>query len=926
MKGNPQTIVYTLCLLLLSLSFCSPILAATIKGKVQDKVSSEPLVGAYVSLKNTSTFATVGLDGSYKISDLQAGTYALAISYMGYKTLEKEVTIAANSQTITLDLLLESQHQQLSEIMVTARADGGSDRTARQLERNADQVLNIVSSRAIQISPDLTVANVVQRVSGVSIERNSNGDGQYAILRGMDKRYNYTLVNGIKIPSPDNKYRYVPLDIFPSELLERLEVYKALTPSMEGDAIGGAINMQMKDAPEYFQVSANIATGYSQLFLDRDFLSYNASDINYTSPYEQHGSDYNATASDFPSGTINYKAKRPMPNLLGGFSVGNRFFDNKLGVIVAGSYQNTYRGSNSLFFNSTVVDTDQSSTVTDMQERQYSEQQNRYGLHTKLDYRLNQRHKLQLYNAYLNLTNIQTRDAVTTQLSYGGYDAEAGNAGLTYVVRSRLTEQKIYSSTLHGEHQLLDNLKVRWSGVYSSATSEEPDNTTVTLRGIQENFNRQPTTVEGMTRRWEHNSDRDLTGYLDVTYTVPVAGVPVAFSAGGLYRDKKRDNFYNNYLFSPQNVNALYGTDYNSYTDIQWKLQNPRGSVASALSYDATENITAGYGQFKLETLKMQVTGGVRVEATDQGYSMRFPLGELRPESNQVYTDVLPSLHLKYKPWQNQNIRASYFRSINRPGFFEIVPYKIVNEDYNERGNPDLQRAIADNLDLRYEFFPNATDQLLVGVFYKHIQNPIEYTLQRDETRGQDIFYAPGNFGDADNYGVEVDWIKYFRNVGIKANYTYTNSQITTSKMLRVRDEENGDLKAVNIEQTRPLYGQSAHVANLSLLYKDTRTGWNGQVAASYTGDRINTVSQFLDNDLWQKGFVQLDASVEKRFKHLTVFLKANNLLNTPMEVYIKNANSKNSNVPHQSVESGKTLIRRDYYKQSYLIGVRINF
>jgi outer membrane cobalamin receptor len=124
---------------------------------------------------------------------------------------------------------METASKDLGEVTVRATASGSNDRDARRIEQNATQVMNIVSGRAIEVSPDLTVANVMQRVSGVSIERNSNGDGQYAILRGMDKRYNYTLVNGVKIPSPDNKYRYVPLDLFPADLLDRLEVYKTLT-------------------------------------------------------------------------------------------------------------------------------------------------------------------------------------------------------------------------------------------------------------------------------------------------------------------------------------------------------------------------------------------------------------------------------------------------------------------------------------------------------------------------------------------------------------------------------------------------------------------------------------------------------------------------------------------------------------------------
>jgi len=305
---------------------------------------------------------------------------------------------------------------------------------------------------------------------------------------------------------------------------------------------------------------------------------------------------------------------------------------------------------------------------------------------------------------------------------------------------------------------------------------------------------------------------------------------------------------------------------------------------------------------------------------------MLFPLGELRPSGNQVYTDFLPSLNIKHSLSNAQNLRTSYFRSINRPGFFEIVPGKVVNEEFQERGNPDLQRAVADNVDLRYEYFPNPSDQVMAGIFYKAIKNPIEYTLQVDEIRGQDVFYTPGNFGNANNYGFELDAIKYFRNFGIKANYTYTHSSITTKKNIRVRDSA-GNLSSIAVNQTRPLYGQSEHIGNFSLLYKNNKTGWDAQLAASYTGERINTVSQFLDNDLWQEAFIQMDFSVEKKLNdRWVIFAKANNLLNTPMRVFIKNTNPVNNNIPDQANSNGKTLIREDYYQRSYLIGIKFKY
>jgi TonB-dependent receptor len=374
-------------------------------------------------------------------------------------------------------------------------------------------------------------------------------------------------------------------------------------------------------------------------------------------------------------------------------------------------------------------------------------------------------------------------------------------------------------------------------------------------------------------------------------------------------------------------ANDIYGVNFQNYTDLNLVVSNPTGAVANSLTYDATEQTTSGYGMFKYTSAKLEVIGGARVEHTNQGYNLLFPAGESFPKGNQIYTDVLPSLTAKYFLTEKAQLHASYYKALNRPGFYEIVPGKVVNEEFQERGNPNLQRALADNFDLRYELFPGASEQLLVGAFYKRIKNPIEYTFQADAVRGQDIYYSPGNFGTANNYGAEVDYIKYFSKIGVKANYTYTHSRINTTKTTRVINSTTGDTEPANVNQERPLYGQSAHIANLSLLFKDTKKGWDVQVAGAYTGPRINTVSQFLNNDLWQEGFVQMDASAEKRFKGgISVFVKANNILNTPTKLFIKGTNPENNNINEDLVKNGNTLIRSDYYGQNYLVGFRYKF
>ncbi len=397
-----------------------------------------------------------------------------------------------------------------------------------------------------------------------------------------------------------------------------------------------------------------------------------------------------------------------------------------------------------------------------------------------------------------------------------------------------------------------------------------------------------------------------------------------------MYRDKARTSFYNQYNFNPydpskpagQQNNLIYGIDWQTFDQIKLSLENPNGSTGDPLNYNASEDIISGYAQVRANWEKLTVIAGVRAENTAQGYVLKHPTAGVNSDSTQRYTDILPSLQLKYIVHKDGNLRASYYKSINRPSFFEIVPYRIINEEYQERGNPNLKHSVANNIDLRYEYFPRSSEQFMVGVFYKELKNPIEMGIFSE---GQNTYYMPSNYGTAKNYGIELDATKYFRWFGIKTNYTYTHSKIITTK---VKNIDNPDpsapdkIKQITIEQTRPLNNQAVHVANLSLLVK--QSGWDGQFALSYTGKRINAISRFLDNDIWQAGFIQMDASVEKSFKiGISVFAKASNLLNTPMIQFLKKQNQLNEDVAGYESYRGGTLVRRDYYGQTFQIGLK---
>lgn len=859
--------------------------AKIIKGKIRDAKTGEEIIGAKVAVKGNPSKAVVsGLDGSFNLS-FDGSSLTLVCTYMGYRP--SEIQVSAESSLVNVAMV--SSDVELKGVTVTAVNQGRSEAGARQIEKNAMSVVNVMSAKAIELSPDITVANVIQRMSGVTVERNSSGEGQYAILRGMDKRYNYTLVNGMKIASPDNKNRFVPLDIFPSEMLDRLEVTKSLTADMEGDGIGGAVNLVMKDAPTDRQFTANLSTGYNSMYLNRDFQSFAWNKIQKKSPDERRETTLEGskvTAADFNAAPLHVTEKHPLPDLAAGLSYGDRFFGNRFGVMLAGSFQNTKRGRESEISYKPGV-----SNRNGVIYRNSSVQQTRIGAHLKLDYRINERNKLMWYNGYMDMRQAEVRD-----------EADKVNRS----VRLEWNRQYIINSTLDGEHRLSEHnpLKLEWAFNVSKAYNETPDRVKMEFMGGR------IMSSDCAERRWEHNDDRDLSALLHLSYLLRTDKGNVNLKIGGLYRDKQRNSFSNYYTF-----NSSTGTKWDNFDDIEFVPRRPYGVIGGALNYDANENVGAAFFMAKYSYKDWETNVGVRAEHTNQGYQLLFPNENSDPVGKQRYWDVLPSVHVKYGVHKNANLRFSYARAVNRPSFFEIAPYSIIGDDYKEEGNPHLKHTVADNFDLRYEFFPRSSEQFMVGLFYKRLQDPIEYGLI---TEGQDVKYKPMNFGNARNLGIEVDVMKYFNWFGVKANYTYTHSAITTRKR-----RMNGN-EVESVEQTRPLYGQAAHVANLSLLFKSKRYAWEGQILGSYTGKRLADISSWEDDDIWENGYFQLDASLEKGFKKgITLFAKASNLIDTPILRYIHkgphtvhvDARRKNGHVVERESTSGRNLMIGVRYK-----------
>ena len=911
--------------------------AHTLDGIVKDNKTGEPLIGTVVRVKELPNVGTTtGLDGSFTLHELpDKGKYTLVVSFMAYKTKEIVVDVANDEK---VDIPMDEDLKQLGEVVVTGRREYRSDRSAVESVKNAGNVLNVMSQQSIQLSPDVNVASVLQRVSGVTMERDASGEASYAILRGMDKRYNYTLVNGVKIPSPDDKNRYIPLNIFPSDLMDRLVVSKSLTADMEGDAAGGVVDMVMKDAPSCFQLQANAAIGTTDYFWKdgRDYITSNRSDYTKKAPYEAFGSEYKASMSDFKNGPVQLKShSMPAPNFIGGLSVGNRFWNDRLGVMLAGSIQNTFRGTERTYNSVKMASGEQAMYISKLNHRYYSIHDLTTGAHAKIDLTL-PGHKIEWYNMYVrtNSKGVRYNNSIGTE--YIGANSYTQDDE----IRSLSTTQSIFATNLKGTHHLTKNFTLDWSGIFSQAKEEDPDRTYVTLSNSvsteadadgnilsgnlwDTNKNITKTFPKDAERRFQHNMDTDWAGYINLTYDTHFANdVEALWKAGAQYRRKERSNRYYSYIFSPaDNAQDLDGNGLEQFDNVDWVCKTPY-SQASQLNYDSKEHIGGAYAMVTLKTKLGELIVGFRAEHTNQIYTMLQHFRNMGQIGEQSYWDYLPSASLKWTPTKNMNIRLSYYRSINRPGFYEIVPYQIMGEEYQEKGNPNLKRARIDNIDLRWEWFPSKTEQILAGVFYKYLKDPIEQVFVTSDGKigaGTDAYYMPDNLGNAKNMGFEIDVIKYIRHFGIKANYTYTYSKITTSK--REYKEGSAEYKS-GVTQSRPLVNQAPHTANISLLYKDTENGWNAQLASSFTGAKLALVSPFKDADQWDKAMFGLDLSAEKQFKNgFSIFFKANNLLDAKRERYLKTVNE--SNLEYEGQKSDKTIVGTYQYGRTFLLGVR---
>ena len=870
-----------LSFLVLFLIIAASLDAATLRGTAKDASTGELLTGSTIFIKELNRGAISGKNGAYVIENVPKGNYTVSCNFISYQPIEKKIFIRENEVLVT-DFRLTEKKVEISEVVITKHNNKGSDAGARVIEKESGQVMNVISAKTIESLPDLNVADVMQRISGVSMLKNSSGSNTQVVIRGMPPRYNNAMMNGIAMPSTGSG-KSVSFDMFGSELVGRLEVIKALTPDQEGDGIGGTVNMEMKEAPDasFFKIQAS--TGYNQYYFNHDFLTFDSKSVMKKDFYETKGADFVPALTDFSRKNLVIKNKKALPDIDGSISFGKRFFDDKLGIMVAASAQNKYVAStyNSIGYNS---DAYNNVSISQWEHQTYCKDQKRVGGYLKLDYEFNKANQLTFYNSFFQMNELRARTVVDTTSE----DNRTGpGTGTVHLSNQTITDiSSIGTSMLKGNHKLLNNLDLDWTIVYTVARGNSPDYASVSLVQTIATAGSNPPVYLNysncITRLYQWDIDEDKSAYLNLNYKPILFNHQFEFKAGGMGRMKFRKNYANEYNFNAAPDNYLYPNP--DILTVPISTKNNQQLQGNALNnpgnYRAWEDIQAVYGMVKTNIGKLYILGGARVEFTymtneHNQMDIQQPLAHARFS----YYDLLPSLHLNYKFSDMQNLRASVYQAINRPNYTEVIPYSDIRPG-GSTGNPNLKHSFGTCYDLRYEIYPQREEVFTAGLFYKSLENAIEEFINP----GNDS-RSLKNVAHCTNYGFELVGIKQFGNFGINANYTFTHSEINNPKHYNIIDASSGEVTTITRNEVRPLVGQSPHLVNVNFTYRDEAKGYKCSIAYTMQGKRIINVSDSYGKDVYEKNYHNLGATIEKSItKKLVILAKASNLLNYPIE------------------------------------------
>lgn len=903
-----------------------------VSGKVLDKKTGEELIGVSVMVEGSSLGTVTDFEGKYNLS-VPPGNYNLVFTYVSYnKKVIKGVEVKQR-ETVVVSPVLEESTKNLNEVVITAEVKKETATALLLQQKKSASISDGVSADLIRKTPDATTGDVMKRISGTTIQ-----DNRFAIIRGLNDRYNTAYINGAPLPSTESDRKAFSFDIFPSNMLDNMVITKTATPDMPGDFAGGVITINTKDIPEksFVSVSASASShsittgkqGYENTPGSTNFFGVDngtralPSDIPARLAYETASPETKLASSLKFNDNWSMQEVSAMPmNSSFQVSGGSNFkFKGKqqAGFILSLSRSKSYRISpvqRNKFMKNMNVEENQF-------QRQYQDtvykQEVLSGAMFNAGWKLGNNHKISLKNSF----TVNTEDQTITR---SGFD-DLLDIQTFPLIRNQYfmyQDNRLLSNQLIGEHFVNAlHMKVKWVLNNNDIHRNMPDFKRVSTR----------TSLDEFTGKYYNyavqvgpNIDITQTGrfYQDLKENVRSAGadfqLPLeAFNLkklktevkfGGFYQVRNRDFQVRAFGYKLKSI-VKPGNPYNYQTFIS---KDPSVMFSSANLaqdtfyiderinpqdvYTAGSRLQSAYIMFDQRFLsRFRAVYGIRMERYRQQMNTFGTAGE-PVIVDTTFTDFLPSMNLTYEVTSKTNLRISASQTVARPEFRELAPFSFYDFNYNTiiTGNPALVRTKINNYDIRYEFYPGESQLISVSLFYKDFKNAIE---QVNEFQGSDPTLGYSSNTNATNYGFEVEarknfdfldkafGTKWIRDFSVTLNYAWIRSEVQFDKNLTSTNSSFG---------TRPLQGQSPYIFNASFQYYNPKSTLSAAIFVNQVGRRITFVREKngLVPDLWENPRTVVDLSVSKTFfKHYEFKLGLNDLLAQDLIFYQDNNNN----------------------------------
>jgi len=909
---------------LLLILTCSSIAQSSggITGVVIDSLTREPMVGANIIIDGSVLGGATDIDGKFRINNIPVGNQLIKCSYLGYKSKIIPISIVSN-RLILLDFTLLSDVILSDDVVVTGMLEGQQRAINQQLTANT--IVNVVSKDRIEELPDQNAAETLGRLPGISVQRDA-GEGQKIVIRGLSPKFNSIMINGERIPSTDPVDRSVDLSMISPDILEGIEVYKALTPDQDANSVGGSVNFTLKKASKGWQTTFRGQTGYN----------------NHQSEYGQ------------------YK---------GSISTNNRFFDDKFGLVLTGNLQRANRSSDLLdagyIFEREQREGEERAkiSVNSLNLGDRIEVRDRYGVNLALDYDLNDGQIV--FNSIWSRTD---RDEVRRRKRY-----RVGSAYTEYQMRDREISTILFSNSLSGKYDF-DFLSADFRISYSQSDREMPFSHTANFRelgafnsnliedqgpeiiplGARNNIDE--TFLQRTYYDEELVDDNDFTTKIDFKIPVNVTNnIGGYVKIGGKYKEKNRERD------KTQFITSSFGTDeigranpdlfdldregrilISNFIDPNFSFGdflNDEYEFTPALDvglinqfgenfrdqynleksidledYSATEKVSAAYLMAEINLgPQLMILPGFRYEHTQNNYKSitgtptldeggAVGVSNLSDTSGvRDYDEFLPMIHLRYKPTDWFDIRLAYTKTLSRPDYFNLVYWeKIEHLDTDvERGNPDLRHTKVRNYDVFLSFY-NRFGLLTLGAFYKDMEDIAYIRSNRIQNpgsvlNGYQLTQPVNSESNTTVHGFEFELQTNlmflpppFDGIVLYANYSNIFSE-TFFPLFEIGPRSPDPPFAPTIIDTvrsGRLPGQADDIANIAIGYE--KGGFSGRLSMVYQGKSLQFVGTREELDGFTDAYIRWDLIMQQEvIDGFEVYFNINNLSDTPDKAFL---------------------------------------